>query len=89
MNLFLPADVHKRDLHQVHFNAWKHGLKSLYYCRSLSIQRADGVSTLALKKDIMEDDDASEAPATGTPPAAGVSAPASASSDFEVCESCQ
>ena len=89
VNLFLPADVHKRDLHQVHFNAWKHGLKSLYYCRSLSIQRADGVSTLALKKDIMEDDDASEAPATGTPPAAGVSAPASASSDFEVCESCQ
>ncbi|KXV00181.1 ribonucleotide-diphosphate reductase subunit alpha [Gluconobacter potus] len=89
VNLFLPADVHKRDLHQVHFNAWKHGLKSLYYCRSLSIQRADGVSTLALKKDIMEDDDASEAPATGTLPAAGVSAPGSASSDFEVCESCQ
>lgn len=88
VNLFLPADVHKRILHQVHFNAWKHGLKSLYYCRSLSIQRADGVSTLALKKDIMEDDDAAETPATATLPAAGVSA-GSASSDFEVCESCQ
>lgn len=88
VNLFLPADVHKRVLHQVHFNAWKHGLKSLYYCRSLSIQRADGVSTLALKKDIMEDDDAAETPATATLPAAGVSA-GSASSDFEVCESCQ
>lgn len=88
VNLFLPADVHKRVLHQVHFNAWKHGLKSLYYCRSLSIQRADGVSTLALKKDIMEDDDAAETPATATLPAAGVSA-GSPSSDFEVCESCQ
>ena len=41
LNLFLPADVHKRDLHQIHFQAWKRGLKSLYYCRSLSIQRAE------------------------------------------------
>jgi ribonucleoside-diphosphate reductase alpha chain len=44
VNLFLPADVHKRDLHQIHFQAWKKGVKSLYYCRSLSIQRADTVS---------------------------------------------
>jgi ribonucleoside-diphosphate reductase alpha chain len=44
VNLFLAADVHKRDLHQIHFMAWKKGLKSLYYCRSLSIQRADNVS---------------------------------------------
>ena len=41
VNLFLPADVHKRDLHQLHFQAWKRGVKSLYYCRSLSIQRAE------------------------------------------------
>ncbi|WP_321395412.1 ribonucleoside-diphosphate reductase subunit alpha [Emcibacter sp.] len=41
INVFLPADVHKRDLHQVHFQAWKKGVKSLYYCRSLSIQRAE------------------------------------------------
>jgi ribonucleoside-diphosphate reductase alpha chain len=44
VNVFLPADVHKRDLHQIHFQAWKRGVKSLYYCRSLSIQRADTVS---------------------------------------------
>ncbi|HTQ71409.1 MAG TPA: ribonucleoside-diphosphate reductase subunit alpha [Acidocella sp.] len=44
INLFLPANVHKRDLHQIHFQAWKRGVKSLYYCRSLSIQRADTVS---------------------------------------------
>ncbi|MDQ1078298.1 ribonucleoside-diphosphate reductase subunit alpha [Pseudoroseomonas cervicalis] len=44
VNLFLPADVHKRDLHQIHYQAWKKGVKSLYYCRSLSIQRADAIS---------------------------------------------
>ena len=41
INLFLPANVHKRDLHQLHLQAWKKGVKSLYYCRSLSIQRAE------------------------------------------------
>ena len=44
VNLFLPANVHKRDLHQIHMSAWKKGVKSLYYCRSLSIQRADAIS---------------------------------------------
>ena len=41
LNLFIPADVNKRDLHQIHFQAWKKGVKSLYYCRSKSIQRAE------------------------------------------------
>ncbi len=41
INVFLAADVHKRDLHQIHFLAWKRGLKSLYYCRSKSIQHAE------------------------------------------------
>jgi ribonucleoside-diphosphate reductase alpha chain len=49
VNLFLPANVHKRDLHQLHFQAWKKGMKSLYYCRSLSIQRADTVSEKAVR----------------------------------------
>jgi ribonucleoside-diphosphate reductase alpha chain len=44
VNLFLPADVHKRDLHQLHYQAWKKGMKSLYYLRSKSLQRADIVS---------------------------------------------
>ncbi len=48
VNLFLHADVNKKDLHQIHFQAWKKGVKSLYYCRSLSIQRAEGVSEKAL-----------------------------------------
>jgi ribonucleoside-diphosphate reductase alpha chain len=45
INLFLPADIHKRDLHQLHYQAWKKGVKSLYYCRSKSIQRAEVVAT--------------------------------------------
>ena len=48
VNVFLPANVHKRDLHQIHFMAWKKGVKSLYYCRSLSIARADAVSEKAV-----------------------------------------
>ena len=44
INLFLPADVHKRELHKIHFEAWKKGLKSLYYCRSKSIQRAENIN---------------------------------------------
>jgi ribonucleoside-diphosphate reductase alpha chain len=45
VNVFLPANIHKRDLHQIHYKAWKLGMKSLYYCRSKSIQRAEDVST--------------------------------------------
>src|ERR1700710_2190099 len=48
VNVFLPANVHKRDLHQIHFMAWKKGVKSLYYCRSLSLARADNVSEKAI-----------------------------------------
>ncbi len=44
VNLFLSPDIHKRDLHLLHFNAWKKGVKSLYYCRSTSMQRAEKVS---------------------------------------------
>jgi len=44
INIFLPADIHKKELHQIHFQAWKKGLKSLYYCRSKSIQRAENVN---------------------------------------------
>ena len=47
LNLFLPANVHKRTLHQLHLMAWKRGVKSLYYCRSKSIQRAESVANAA------------------------------------------
>jgi ribonucleoside-diphosphate reductase alpha chain len=40
LNLYLPADIDKWDLHMLHWSAWKRGVKSLYYCRSKSISRA-------------------------------------------------
>ncbi len=40
LNLFIPADVEKWDLLMLHFRAWELGIKSLYYLRSMSVQRA-------------------------------------------------
>lgn len=40
LNLFIPADVDKWDLLMLHWQAWEKGVKSLYYLRSLSVQRA-------------------------------------------------
>ena len=49
LNVFLPADSDKAYLHEVHFSAWKKGVKSLYYCRSLSLQRAENSSNQPTK----------------------------------------
>ncbi len=78
VNIFLPANVHKRDLHQIHLLAWKRGLKSLYYCRSLSIQRADNVSEKAVRP---------EEAAPAAPPIAPRDAARVA--DYEECLACQ
>ncbi|MBY0292534.1 MAG: ribonucleoside-diphosphate reductase subunit alpha [Alphaproteobacteria bacterium] len=43
LNLFLPADIDKWDLLMMHWLAWEKGVKSLYYCRSKSIQRPEYV----------------------------------------------
>jgi ribonucleoside-diphosphate reductase alpha chain len=40
VNVFLPGDVDKWDLHMLHWLAWERGVKSLYYLRSKSVQRA-------------------------------------------------
>ena len=40
VNVFLPGDVDKWDLHMLHWQAWERGMKSLYYQRSKSVQRA-------------------------------------------------
>ena len=40
LNLFIPADCDKWDLVMLHYDAWRRGIKSLYYLRSKSIQRA-------------------------------------------------
>ncbi|MGE3770061.1 MAG: ribonucleoside-diphosphate reductase subunit alpha [Bdellovibrionales bacterium] len=51
LNVFLPADVHKKDLHQIHMMAWQRGVKTMYYCRSKSLQRAESSFTSDLVKD--------------------------------------
>jgi ribonucleoside-diphosphate reductase alpha chain len=40
INIFLPSDVDKWDLMMLHWKAWESGVKSLYYLRSKSVQRA-------------------------------------------------
>ena len=40
INLFLPSDIDKWDLMMLHWRAWESGVKSLYYLRSKSVQRA-------------------------------------------------
>lgn len=44
VNLFFRPDVNIKYLHAVHFMAWKNGLKTLYYCRSEKLAKADKVS---------------------------------------------
>jgi ribonucleoside-diphosphate reductase alpha chain len=51
LNVFLPADIHKKDLHQIHVMAWERGVKTMYYCRSKSLQRAETTFTTDIVKD--------------------------------------
>ena len=44
LNLFFRPDVNIKYLHACHFLAWKKGLKTLYYCRSEKLAKADKVS---------------------------------------------
>ena len=44
LNVFVPADVNIKELHDIHMLAWKRKLKTLYYCRSEAIKRAELVS---------------------------------------------
>jgi len=56
VNLFFRPDSHIKYLHAVHFQAWKQGLKTLYYCRSEKIGKADKVSKKIERKVIEEID---------------------------------
>lgn len=74
LNVFLPGDVHKRDLHQIHWEAWKKGVKSLYYCRSRSVQRAESNAGWERSKKQQAADDAAAANGGG---------------NYEECLACQ
>jgi ribonucleoside-diphosphate reductase alpha chain len=52
LNIFLPGDADKWDLHMLHWRAWELGVKSLYYCRSKSVQRAQFAGGEELKSPI-------------------------------------
>ena len=77
VNVFLPGDIDKWDLHMLHWMAWEKGVKSLYYCRSKSIQRAG----FAGKEEAANDGKEAE----------GVEAmlQAAAKTDYDECLACQ
>ncbi len=62
LNVFVPGNVSKKYLHEIHFRAWQKGLKSLYYCRSTSIQRADKVSNKLENQDLFHQEKPENAP---------------------------
>jgi ribonucleoside-diphosphate reductase alpha chain len=75
LNLFIPADVDKWDLMMLHYQAWEKGIKSLYYLRSKSVQRAGFAGGV-------------EADNTTEPPRIELSA-TSEPTNYEECLSCQ
>jgi ribonucleoside-diphosphate reductase alpha chain len=74
LNLFIPADVDKWDLAMLHFQAWEKGIKSLYYLRSKSVQRAGFAGGV-------EADNTADAPR--------IELNAGEQTDYEECLSCQ
>lgn len=56
VNLFFRPDANIKYLHAVHFQAWKSGLKTLYYCRSEKIGKADRVAR-KIERQIIEEID--------------------------------
>ena len=74
LNLYIPADVDKWDLAMLHFQAWEKGIKSLYYLRSKSVQRAGFAGGV-------EADNTVDAPK--------IELSAGGQTDYEECLSCQ
>lgn len=56
LNLFFRPDVNIKYLHAIHYLAWKQGLKTLYYCRSEKLGKADKVSKRIEREAIKEID---------------------------------
>lgn len=81
LNVFLPGNVSKQVLHDIHFSAWKKGLKSAYYCRSTSVQRAEKVSHKVTETGFM--DEKKEKPAIEA-----ISEPAE-DNKYDECLACQ
>ena len=56
LNLFFPPDVNVRRINNVHKRAWYKKLKTLYYCRSEAIKRAENIS-IKIERKVREDHD--------------------------------
>jgi ribonucleoside-diphosphate reductase alpha chain len=56
LNVFFRPDSHIKYIHAIHFMAWKKGLKTMYYCRSEKIGKADKVSK-KIERKVMEEID--------------------------------
>lgn len=57
LNLFLRPDVSKEELHNLHFDAWQKGIKSLYYLRSLPASTAENISSVVPKPNVVAGDE--------------------------------
>ena len=55
VNLFFPSGAPKRYVNKVHFNAWRKGLKGLYYLRTEASSRAETVSDKVERVALMDD----------------------------------
>ena len=85
LNIFMPGDTSKQYLHDIHFKAWKKGVKSLYYCRSTSIQRADKVSHTVTQSQEMIDLEKKNK----TEPALPTVSAGKIDNNYDECLSCQ
>ena len=54
LNVFFRPDSHIKYIHAIHFLAWKKGVKTLYYCRSEKIGKADKVSK-KIERDVIKE----------------------------------
>jgi len=59
LNVFFRPNADIKYLHAVHFSAWKQGLKTMYYCRSEKISKADKVSR-RIERNIIKEIDMSQ-----------------------------
>lgn len=84
LNIFLANDITKTHLHMIHYQAWKRGVKSLYYLRSTAARRPDNISSNAHKNLITKSDNESLDTTS-----LNKQFSAKAINTYEECESCQ
>lgn len=56
LNVFFPTPLSGKYLHDVHFMAWKEGVKSLYYLRSAAPIEAENISGKVVKRDLVNEE---------------------------------